>query len=198
MDRGDISLQEALEQHLLENGFPADGGATERWAVVRVGPIPVCFPNISARRKANPVHDLNHLLAGYGHDALGEAEISAWELGGGCKSYWVAWMLGCGAIVLGIFTAPGRLLRAFARGRRTGNLYGTDIEALRQRPLEQVRHDLGLDHEYPIRVSDLALFVGLVLVAPILGAIPGAAAIVTSPWWIADGAYKRRRTVPAG
>jgi hypothetical protein len=198
VDRDSISLQEALRQHLLDNGLPADGGVSEKWAVVRVGPIPVCFPNIKARRKATALHDLNHLLSGYGHDAVGEAEISAWELGGGCKSYWVAWLLDWGAIVLGIFTAPGRLLRAFARGRRTGNLYGADINSLLQRTVHEVTHDMGLDLEYPVRMSDVALFVGIVCLAPIVGAIPGAAAVVTSPWWLAEGAHKRRRSIAAG
>ena len=197
MGQENVTLKEALQQHLVENGFPPDGGASEKWAVVRVGPIPVCFPNINARRKATAIHDFNHLLAGYGHDAVGEAEISAWELGGGCKSYWVAWLLDWGALVLGVFTAPGRLLRAFARGRRTGNLYGADISALLHRPVEEVRHDLGLDREYSVRMSDVALFVGVVCLAPVVGAIPAAAAIASSPWWLAEGAHKQRRPMAA-
>lgn len=197
MDQDSISLQEALQQHFQEHGFPADGGLNEKWAVVRVGPVPVCFPNIKARRKATRIHDFNHLLAGYGHDAVGEAEISAWELGGGCKGYWVAWVLDWGAIVLGIFATPGRLLRAFARGRRTGNLYGKNVDVLLHEPVDQVRRDLGLDREYPIRASDVALFVGVACLAPIVGAIPAIAAVATSPWWIAEGAYKQRRSVPA-
>lgn len=151
MDQENISLQEALQQHLLENGFPPDGRESERWAVVRVGPFPVCLPNIKARRRAIAIHDFNHLLAGYGHDAVGESEISAWELDGGCKGYWVAWLLDWVAIVLGFCTAPERLLRAFARRRRTGNLYGADINALLQGPVERVRPELRLDREYSVR-----------------------------------------------
>ena len=198
MDPENLSLQEALQKHLLENGFPPDGGASGKWAVVRVGPIPMCLPNIDARRKATAIHDFNHLIAGYGHDAVGEAEISAWELGGGCRSYWVAWLLDWGALVLGIFSAPSRLLRAFARGRRTGNLYSTDIDTYLQQPVEQVRRNMGLDREYPIRVSDFAIFVVVVCLAPFVGAIPGLASVVTSPWWIAEGAYKPRRSAPFG
>lgn len=198
MDRDSISLRDALRRHLLEEGFPADGGMNEKWGVVRVGPVPVCIPNIPARRRATPIHDLNHVLAGYGHDAVGEAEIGAWELGGGCGDYWVAWVLNWAAMLLGLVTAPGRLLQAFARGRQSGNLYGAAVEALLDLPVEVVRHELHLDREHPVRLRDVALFAAVVCVAPVAGAIPAAATIVTSPWWIADGAHKHRRSAPAG
>ena len=54
---------------------------SDKWALVRVGPVPVGIPNVAARRRATPIHDLNHLVSGYGHDAMGEAENAAWELG---------------------------------------------------------------------------------------------------------------------
>ena len=198
MDPVSTSLREALERHLLEHGFPPDGGAGEKWGVVRIGPVPVCVPNIPARRRATAVHDLNHVLAGYGHDAVGEAEIGAWELGGGCGRYWVAWILNWSAMVLGLFTAPGRLLRAFARGRQSGNLYGADVDAALDEPVEAVRHALGLDGVHPVRPSDVALFAGAVCLAPVVGAIPAAVSTVTSPWWLSQGAHRQRRTAPAG
>jgi hypothetical protein len=195
LGRNSISLQEAVLQHLRDSGFPADGGINEKWVVVGAGPIPLCFPNTRARRKATPIHDFNHLISGYGHDAVGEAEIGAWELGGGCKKYWAAWVLNWAALLPGVLRAPGRLLRAFARGRRTGNLYGADLDAVGRQPVEEVRTRLGLDKEYPVRPGDVVLFVGVVCLAPFVGAIPALTVLLTSPWWLASGAYRQRRVM---
>lgn len=65
------TLREVLAQHLADNGFRAD--LHDKWAVIRVGPIPMCITNVAARRRAVPYHDLNHVVSGYGHDGLGEA-----------------------------------------------------------------------------------------------------------------------------
>jgi hypothetical protein len=194
MDPSDITLRETLQRHLAENGFPADGGLSERWGVVRVGPIPLCIPNTKGRRRATPIHDLNHVLSGYGHDAIGEAEISAFELGGGCKKFLVAWMLDWGALLLGI-TRPKRLFAAFVRGRRTGNLYGKDAEALLDMPLVQVRADLGFDNEHRGDFGDVIRFGGFLLLSPLVGALAAAPSILRSPLWLAEGAYRQRRAV---
>jgi hypothetical protein len=198
IDRAGISLQDAVRQHLLESGIPADGGINDTWVVVRLGPIPFCFPNTNMRRKTVPIHDLNHVLSGYGHDAVGEAEIGAWELGGGCKGYWAAWILNWSALVPGMLKTPTRMLRAFARGRQTGNLYRTNVEDLRCKPVAEVRKALGLDRQYPVRVSDFVLFAGIVVLSPVAALIPALAAILTSPIWLLSGAQKKRRTMAEG
>jgi hypothetical protein len=195
MDRENTSFQESVEQHLAANGFPSDGGLNEKWVKAAVGPIPFCFPNTKARRKAVPIHDFNHVLSGYGHDDIGEAEIGAWELGGGCKNYWAAWALNWAALTFGVVKAPRRMLHAFARGRRTGNLYGVDIKTVRDVPVEEVRRAMGLHKTCPVRVGDVTLFVGFALLAPVFGAILASAAIVTSPVWLAEGAHNGRREV---
>jgi hypothetical protein len=193
MGQDRITLQEVVECHRVTNGFPADGGVNERWVTVRVGPVPFCFPNTNARRRAVPIHDLNHVVSAYSHEDIGEAEIGAFELGGGCKDYWAAWVLNWAALAFGVVRAPRRTLRAFARGRRTGNLYGADLGALRQQPVEDVRKTLGLDKEYQVRTRDFALFVAFASVSPLIGAISACTAIVTSPFWLAAGAHRRRR-----
>ncbi len=195
MDPDDTSLEAAVERHLVESGFPADGGINEKWVAVGVGPIPLCFPNTKARRKATPIHDLNHVVSGYDHDAVGEAEIGAWELGGGCKNYWAAWVLNWAALVPGIATRPGRVLKAFARGRRTGNLYAADLESVRVQPVDQVRKTLCLNEDYPVRTSDVLLFAGFAALAPLVASVPALASVVTSPLWLAAGAHKRRHSV---
>jgi hypothetical protein len=195
MDRDDFTLRDELQRHFAENGFPPDGGLNERWVVVRAGRIPLCFPNVPARRRATVVHDLNHVVSGYGHDALGEAEIAAWELGGGCNRYVAAWVLNCGALWLGLARSPRRLFAAFVRGRRTRNLYGTDVDAVIDLPLSTVRAALGLDQgQHNGTLVDLLLFAVTVGLAPPIGAIPAVASLVTSPVWLAQGAHRARRT----
>jgi hypothetical protein len=195
MDRDDITLREALELHFAENGFPPGGGLDQRWVVARVGRIPLCFPNVRARRRATVVHDLNHVVSGYGHDALGEAEIAAWELGGGCRGYVAAWVLNCAALWLGMARSPKRLFAAFGRGRRSRNLYGADIDAFLGLPVATVRSALGLDDiQHKGTPVDVVLFIATVVISPLLGAIPALASVATSPIWLAQGAHRQRRT----
>ncbi len=194
MDRDDIALREALRLHLVEHGFPPDGGLSEKWAVVRAGPIPIGIPNVSARRRATPIHDLNHLVSGYGHDALGEAENAAWELGGGCRNYTAAWVLNCGALGLGILQSPKRLFAAYVRGRRSRNLYGADVGAMMDLPLSTVRSQLGLDgSHHDGTLADLMLFTATIALASVVGVIPFIVSVVTSPIWLAKGAHRQRR-----
>jgi len=78
---------DALREHFRSNGLPEDGGIDLRWVHLRVGPIPLAFPNIPARREAVRYHDVHHVLTGYAMDWAGEAEIGAWEVASGCGRY---------------------------------------------------------------------------------------------------------------
>lgn len=191
---GSPTLAQALQDHLAEEGFPDDGGTTERWVTIRIGPLAVCIPNLAVRRKATPPHDLNHVVSGYGHDLLGEAEIGAWELGGGCGRYVAAWVLTASALVPGVARAPRRMFAAFVRGRHTGNLFTRDYTALLDVPLDEVRTSLGLDRAYEPDIGDLAAFVlVLALLCPVAAVVAGTVSLATSPAWIAQGAYRQRR-----
>ena len=194
MDHRDLALRQALQDHFAENGFPPDGGMSKKWEVVWAGPVPIGLPNIAARRWATPIHDLNHLVSGYGHDAMGEAENAAWELGGGCRDYVAAWVLNGGALGLGIVRSPKRVFAAFVRGRQTRNLYGVDIDSVLDLPLSAVRTMLGLDESLregtPV---DLGLFIVTVAVGAIVGTLPFIVSVVTSPVWLAEGAHHQHR-----
>jgi hypothetical protein len=196
MDQGEVTLGEALERHLKEHGFAPDGGLAEKWAVVRIGRIPLCLPNVSARRRAVPFHDLNHVVSGYRHDDLGEAEVGAWELASGCKTYLAAWILNWSALPLGL-RSPRRLFEAFVRGRHSGNLYGADLNRVLGRSLRSVRSDLGLDRQHRATLLDALLFGAAVALAPVVGAIPASMSLITSPLWLTEGAQRRRR-LPVG
>jgi hypothetical protein len=197
MDR-DLTLREALQEHLAAEGFPPDGGNSEPWVTARLGPLVFCLPNWEVRRRATLPHDLNHVISGYGHDLIGEAEVSAWELGGGCGRYVAAWFFPRAALIPGVAIATKRMFLAFVRGRRTGNLFTRDFEQLLDRPLQDVRMSLGLDRTYDWHWHDVGAFIRLLLGAPLAGATLFAISVLTSPAWIAAHAYRQRRQTTAG
>lgn len=192
MDRNP-TLREALRDHLAAEGFPPDGGNSEPWVTARLGPTPVCFPNWEVRRRATLPHDLNHVVSGYGHDLIGEAEVSAWELGGGCGRYVAAWVFPRAGLILGLTVAPKRMFSAFVRGRNTGNLFTQDFKELLDLPLLEVQRSLGLDRTYGGNRQDLAAFIRTSLTAPFAGLLLFAISVLTSPVWIASRAYQQRR-----
>jgi hypothetical protein len=97
------TVREVIERHRAASGLDADGGVSDRWVVLRVGRIPMPFPNTFARRNTLVAHDVNHLVVGVSTGNVGEAEISAWELAsGGCGKYPAAWMLDLTGLLLGM------------------------------------------------------------------------------------------------
>ena len=135
-------LRHARADYFRKNAFGEDGGYGQRWVKLKLGPVPIWFPNTDGRRRAVRLHDLHHVATGYDTSLVGEAEIGAWELAMGCANYYAAWLLNAGAVAMGLFLAPRRLWRAFVRDRSSTNLYrlGFDerwldetVEALRER-----------------------------------------------------------------
>jgi hypothetical protein len=118
-----MSLRDAGAEYFRDNAFGADGGYGRRWVRLKLGPVPVWFPNTEGRRRAVRLHDLHHLATGYDTSVVGEAEIGAWELATGCADYHAAWVLNAGAVAIGLLLGPRRLWRAFQRGRHSTNLY---------------------------------------------------------------------------
>jgi len=116
------TVRAARDQYFRENGL-SEAGYSASWVRLKLGPIPLAFPNTRARQRAVPLHDLHHLATGYATTWTGEAEIAAWELAAGCGRYWAAWGLNLGAAMVGVFIAPRRTWRAFRRGRQCRSLY---------------------------------------------------------------------------
>lgn len=163
------------------NGFGADGGYHASWVRFDLGPIPVLFPNPPARVAAVRFHDLHHIVTGYQTDWRGEFEISCFESAAGCGSLWFAWLINLGGVAGGALLLPRRALAAWARGRRSGGLYGLPFDdALLDRSVGSVVEDLGLSDEPESTAGDalgLALTAGLVtLAAPVL--------IGLVVWWL--------------
>jgi hypothetical protein len=166
----ETTLRDALAVYFDENGFGADGGYTSSWVDFKLGPIPFPFPNTAARKRAVRYHDLHHVVTGYRTDFFGELEISAWEIGSGCRDFVAAWQLNLSGLAGGVFFRPRRTFEAFVRGRESENFYGRVYdEALLQTTVSRAKEDLRVN--VPVRAAtllDAVLFalaasVGLVL-----------------------------------
>src|SRR5262249_54266001 len=101
-----LTLRAARAAFFEANGFGADGGYSAKWVDFKLGPIPMAFPNTASRVRAVRYHDLHHVLTGYATDLRGEFEISAWELGAGCKDFWMAWQLNLAGLAGGMLMIP--------------------------------------------------------------------------------------------
>ncbi len=140
------SVRTARARYFTDNGFPPDGGYTARWVKLKLGPLPFWFPNTKGRVRAVRLHDLHHVATGYETNLIGEAEIGAWELAGGCENHLAAWVLNLMAVGIGLVLSPRRVARAFSRGRRSRTLYsGQFSESLLDETVGQLRTKLGLD-----------------------------------------------------
>lgn len=144
------TLRQARTRYFEDNGFGADGGYNARWVKLKLGPIPYAIPNTAGRVRAVRYHDLHHIMTGYRTDWMGEFEISAWEVGSGCRNLVAAWVLNLGGMFGGMFLSPRRTYRAFVRGRNTRNLYGRPFDdALLDARVGEMRAELGLDRDVP-------------------------------------------------
>ena len=156
-----MSLRDARERYFELSGIDG-GGYTAKWVTLaRIGPIPLGFPNTPNRVRSVKLHDLHHVLTEYDADFTGEAEIAAWEIGAGCHRHHAAWLLNLAALTYGLALAPKRVLRAFARGRRSETLYAAREldEALLDETVGELRVRLHLDgaSEAPVALDRLSL-----------------------------------------
>jgi hypothetical protein len=117
----DETVREGRDRYLAQNSLTVES-YTERGFPVYVGRLPVRLPNPGLLH----LHDLHHVVTGYGTGLVGEAEISAYELRAGCRSFMVH-LLCVGAIIGAMFVAPRRIFRAWRRARGACTLYYTDI-----------------------------------------------------------------------
>ena len=181
-----MTLGAARADYYRANGFGDDGGDSLDWVPIKALGLTFKIPNTEGRKRAVRIHDLHHVVTGYQTDFRGEAEIGAWELASGCLRWPAATVLNLMAVAIGIVIAPRRIARAWARGRRTGNLYGEDgVEHLLPRQVGEVRTKLGLDRAPGrARLRDvLAVFaLGLpmlaVMAAVTIGPLVGIAALI--------------------
>jgi hypothetical protein len=145
-----LSVQAALREYLDANGFDVRAYDAPEYQVdlSEVTGEVWAFPNTPTRKRAVALHDLHHVVTGYGTDVLGEAEIGAWELCAGCNSAFL-WWINSSAVGLGLLLSPGRVLRAGARAIGQRTLYRDSLphEELLALPVVELRKRLGVAPE---------------------------------------------------
>ncbi|WP_437577404.1 hypothetical protein [Sorangium sp. So ce887] len=188
-----LTMREARAIYFEVNRFGADGGYGDAWVDFKLGPLPVPFPNTQARVRAVGYHDLHHVLTGYDTNTIGEFEISAWELGAGCKDFVAAWQLNLGGLFAGLLSAPRRTVRAFLRGRRSESLYGRPFEDLLGRTVGDLRGEMRVDAPSSSPAALDVLWLALASLAGLaVGAVGFAFVLVVAPIGLVNLALRRR------
>jgi ubiquinone biosynthesis protein Coq4 len=137
------TVRAGRDQYLAENSLSTDSYTARRFPIY-VGKWPIYFPNPGYL----PWHDLHHVATGYKTGLVGEAEISAYELRSGCRSFFII-ILCVGAMMIAMFVAPRRVVRAWKNAKGTRNLYRGEVsyDALLEMQVEQLREMLGIPRE---------------------------------------------------
>jgi hypothetical protein len=136
----DETVRAGRDRYLADNLLTVDS-YTEGGFPVYVGRWPVRLPNPGLLH----LHDLHHVVTGYGTGLVGEAEISAYELRAGCRSFMI-YLLCAGAVLCAMFVAPRRIVRAWRRARGARTLYHTVIpyETLLDMSVAELRRHLDI------------------------------------------------------
>lgn len=118
-----LSVGQARSEYFAANHF-GEGGYDNDYIESKVGPFTIRRSNNQTRRKGLRIHDLHHIATGYSTTLLGEAEVSAWELGSGGAGLYsaVEWYLYLG-VLTGLLINPLAVRRAYKRGKSCKNLY---------------------------------------------------------------------------
>lgn len=149
----------ALASFYEREGLPADGGVTATTDTVRFLGLPLTIPNPPVRARVLPIHDLHHLVTGYGTDEIGEGEVSAWALGAGNRHHLFGLVYDSGGFLAGFVQAPKRCAAAFYRGRRGRTLYDQPAAHWMEQSVEEIRLHCGseADESPPSAVDRIAL-----------------------------------------
>jgi ubiquinone biosynthesis protein COQ4 len=144
------TLGRAYHEFMAAENLSADGLVEASQVLVRTPEDELTL----FRERNREMHDLLHIITGYGRDPIGEACVVAF-------SY--AQTGHVGFAVIAFFGAlniakklPGHPIRravweAYRRGRKAGWLIGADWEALLSQPVEAIRAQFGIKpmHRYP-------------------------------------------------
>ena len=88
------------------------------------GYFKIPYPNVKMRRELIYLHDLTHVITGYGTTFVEAGELAAWEIASGFpSSMWVGYVYPPLAFIVGFILSPRRVIQAFKKGRGQNNLY---------------------------------------------------------------------------
>ncbi|HYO63463.1 MAG TPA: hypothetical protein VER08_07385 [Pyrinomonadaceae bacterium] len=185
------TLAEARRKYFALNNFGDDGGYSAAWVKMKVGPVPIGFPNTRGRVEAVRFHDLHHVLTEYPTTWRGETEIGAWEVATGCERFYQGWLLNLLGFALGLVINPRGVYAAFMRGRRSRNLYASEFnEELLASRVGDVRRRLRLDAGgEPATAKDKVSFAAWALASAAVYVATGAALLaplvlsLLAAWW---------------
>lgn len=143
-----LPARNGRDAYLAANGFTVEGYTAPTFTLKFFGLFTKTFPNLPSRQRVVPLHDLHHVITGYGTDYTGEAEIGMWELRAGCTSSTLYFLNGTAALI-GLFIAPIRTLRAWRRARGARSLYTLDLayDALLALTIGELRARTGVPAE---------------------------------------------------
>jgi hypothetical protein len=194
-----LTMLVARDAYFRQNGFGADGGYSKPWVDFKFGGVPFPIPNSPARVAAVCFHDLHHVVTGYATTFQGELEISAWEIGAGCKNVWFAWLINLGGLAAGLMVAPRLTARAFARGLASDTLYGESYDALLGQTVTEVQHRLRVNEEDvpPMNVAGWSRFALAGVMGLIVGLLHFVVLLPLVPLGLATGHAKKRASLNA-
>ena len=140
----DIAVGRAVESYMAENGFTV-AEYTAKTVTLFAGPLSFRVPNPPARQRAVPLHDIHHVVTGFGTDVIGEGEQGIWELRAGCPNA-IAFFLNSVAAAGGFLLSPRRVIRAFLSAKNADTLYDSRIneESARLMTVRELRGRLGV------------------------------------------------------
>ena len=127
----DVLWEHVQQKDLCPGSRSLEAWLGVRWIRARIAGRAVPVLPVIGYRNSLILHDVHHLLTGYGTSLPGEFQLAAWELGsGGCGWSVLFWIDRALAVVLGLVFLPLRTLRAFRAGLRCQNLYGARSETV--------------------------------------------------------------------
>jgi ubiquinone biosynthesis protein Coq4 len=143
-----LTVAEARQRYFAENMF-GDGGYDRGFTESKVGPLVVRLPNSETRKRGLRIHDLHHIATGYDTTLLGEAKVSAWELGsGGIGKYGSAKAYLYLGVLVGVFINPRAVHRAYRLGKSCRNLYHLEFsEELLSITVGELRRRTGISKD---------------------------------------------------
>jgi hypothetical protein len=120
------AVKAGLDAFLDENGYSLEQYDAPRTPASLLG-ISFSVPNTTRHRWAIMLHDLHHVATGFGTDAVGEGEISAWEARRGIRPLGLyVGSIVVGGVILGLLVAPRRTWRAWRASGRGRSLFHRD------------------------------------------------------------------------
>jgi hypothetical protein len=115
-----MTVDSAVTEFCLRNGYGADGGASKTWDLIKFGPVALPIPNLKSRQENLYLHDINHVLTGYETNWQGESSICSWEIAtGGWGNLYFPWLLVLGGLGIGVVFYPKSTYAAFQAGLKT-------------------------------------------------------------------------------